>query len=138
MVRKLMLTLINTSVITINTNYMKIISLGLLTLMLTISCQKKEEVTTSSTTSTPTAVVNKEETVGYIAYNGKRASVTFKQNEKENTINILSTGRTFNLDYQKDTPTGKLYSRNGVDAETKGDSLYITSGKTIIELAKVK
>lgn len=115
---------------------MKNITLALLVAVTLGSCnntQNKDEHTSSTVNKQ-----NTEETFGYIAYNGKRASVTFKKNEKENTINILSNGKTFNLDYQKDTATGKLYSRNGVDAETKGDSLYIRSGNTTIELAKVK
>ena len=107
-----------------------------------VSIQKEERdsagIVQKSTMQKIDGKTTYEDTFGYIAYNGKRASVTFRKNEKENTINILSNGKTFNLDYQKDTPTGKLFSRNGIEAETKGDSLFIRSGEIIIELKRVK
>jgi len=74
----------------------------------------------------------KEETISYRASDGSRANVLLVTSSKENTMTIRANNQKFQLDKKSDTE----YERNGVKAEIKGDSLFITQDDMVIPLVK--
>lgn len=120
--------------------------------LLAISCDKKEGGNKSaiSTEELPTVETNiqtepsaldlnntqKEVVIGYKAVDGSRATATLVNSDKANTVLIKANNHMFQLDRKELTATGAKYDRNGVTAEIKGDSLYITQGDTVIELVR--
>lgn len=79
-----------------------------------------------------------EESSGYRSSEGSMAKVVLKKKKKYYTISISANTTTFVLDYISSNPDGEIFERNGIKAETKGDSLFIFSDGKIIELAKIK
>lgn len=105
------------------------------------SCSKSKEGNLNVLKTENTTEKNQqdfEESNGYIASDGSRAKVVLKKKKKDYTISISANNTTFVLDYTSSTPDGEIFERNGIKAETKGDSLFISSDGKIIELAKVK
>lgn len=100
----------------------------------TISCKKsverpKDAVSEDSLTK---AAATSEEVISYRASDGSRANVTLVSGPKENTMLIKANNSKFLLD--RKSPT--RYERNGIEAEIKGDSLFITQDNSIISLVK--
>lgn len=130
----------------------KIIFSAALVGLVAVSCSKKEEGNTSaiSTEELPTVETNiqtepsaldlnntqKEVIIGYKAVDGSRATATLTNTDKTNVILIKANNHMFQLDRKELTDTGAKYERNGVNAEIKGDSLFIMQGDTVIELVR--
>lgn len=105
------------------------------------SCSKSKEGNLNVLKTENTTENNQqdfEESNGYIASDGSRAKVVLEKKKKYYTISISANNTTFVLDYSSSTPNGEIFERNGIKAETKGDSLFISSDGKIIELAKIK
>lgn len=75
-----------------------------------------------------------EESFGYKASDGSRAKLTILDSEKEKTATIWANNHKFVLDKKADNH----YERNGIHAEIKGDSLFITQDNNVIPLVRVK
>lgn len=74
----------------------------------------------------------------YKTSDGSRAKATFSDNGKSKTITIEANNMKYVLDFVKATPTGELYERNSISAESSEDSLLISQGNNIIHLGKIK
>ena len=86
----------------------------------------------SSSTEINGKVTEKEETRTYKASNGNRANVVILNSEKEKTMTIRANGQKYVLDKKSETK----YERNSVNAEIKGDSLFIEQGDNVISLVR--
>lgn len=93
-------------------------------LLVLVSCAKKEKVMVLS--------------VPYKAKDGSRAKATFTSTENSRTVMIEANNQKYQLDYKSKTNVGDIFERNGMRAETKGDSLFISDDKQIISLVKDK
>ncbi len=125
-----------------------------------VSCKKSESKTTSESFSTTTEIVDDNGKINsvtttsmtkdingkktmmvsypYKANDGSRAKATFADNGKSNTIIIEANNQKYVLDFKKATPTGELYERNSISAESSEDSLLISQGNNVIHLGKIK
>ena len=74
----------------------------------------------------------------YKASDGSRAKATFINSGKAKTITIEANNMKYVLDFKKATPTGELYERNSISAESSEDSLLISQGNNVIHLGKIK
>ena len=103
--------------------------------VMTVSCKKSTERPKDVSSGDSLAAVSPgEEVISYKASDGSRANVTIVSGPKENTMLIKANNQKFQLD--RKSPT--VYERNGIEAEMKGDSLFITQDNTIISLVKDK
>ncbi len=134
--------------------------LGFATSLTLVSCKKNESKMSSEAYSTETTVVDdngkidsatttsaetdvdgsqsKSYSFPYKATDGSRAKATFTQENHSKTILIEANHNKFQLDFKNKTAKGELYERNGISAETKGDSLIIKQDQNEIPLVKVK
>lgn len=137
---------------------------GILLSLMTVSCKKNESgsksvisessssettvvdnngkidsVTNSSTETTVNGNQTIETSVAYKGLDGTRAKATFSSGKSGKTLVIVSANnQKYQLDFKSKTADGEHYERNGVSANTKGDSLIISQGNTEIPLVKVK
>lgn len=93
-----------------------------------IACNKSKESTTTSK--------KEEKMVVYMASDKSRAKVTFQKENEVETLLIESNNRKFQLDKKSDSSGIKIYERNGIKAEIKGDSLFIIQDSITIPLRK--
>jgi major membrane immunogen (membrane-anchored lipoprotein) len=125
-----------------------------------VSCKKNDTKMTSESYSTETTVTDENGKVDsvtttsmekeingkkitsvsypYKTSDGSRAKATFSDNGKSKTITIEANNMKYVLDFVKATPTGELYERNSISAESSEDSLLISQGNNIIHLGKIK
>ncbi|WP_300673415.1 hypothetical protein [Soonwooa sp.] len=99
---------------------------------------KVDSVTTSSSEQNVNGNQTQEVSVPYKGLDGTRAKATFTTDKSGKTIMIEANNNKFQLDLKSKSATGEHYERNGVSAVTKGDSLIISQGNTVIPLVKVK
>ncbi|MPS74570.1 MAG: hypothetical protein E2590_15665 [Chryseobacterium sp.] len=103
--------------------------------------EKDGKIDTVTTTSAEKEVNGKKTTsisYPYKASDGSRAKATFIDDGKAKTITIEANNMKYVLDFKKATPTGELYERNTISAESSEDSLLISQGNNVIHLAKVR
>ncbi|MGL6038580.1 MAG: hypothetical protein ACRC0E_06805 [Soonwooa sp.] len=94
---------------------------------------------TTTTEQTTNATQTIETSVAYKGLDGTRAKATFSSGKGGKTLVIESANnQKYQLDFKSKTADGEHYERNGVSANTKGDSLIISQGDTEIPLVKVK
>jgi hypothetical protein len=74
----------------------------------------------------------------YKTSDGSRAKATFIDNGKSKTITIEANDMKYVLDFKKATPTGEIYERNSISAESSEDSLLISQDNKVIHLGKIK
>lgn len=99
------------------------------------------KIDSTNMTSTETVVDGKkvqEVSIPYKASDGSRAKATFVTDNNGSTLLIEANNTKFQLDKKKQTATGVIYERNGISAEKKGDSLFITQDNKVIHLGEVK
>jgi hypothetical protein len=99
---------------------------------------KIDSATTTSMEKDVNGTVTKNYSFPYKAADGSRAKATFDDNGKSKTITIEANNMKYVLDFKKATPTGELYERNSISAESSEDSLLISQGNQVIHLGKVK
>ncbi len=96
----------------------------------------------SSTLSSSTRIVNgkkvQEVSIPYKASDGSRAKATYVTIDNLSTIIIEANNKKFELDKKSNTAAGAIYERNGITAEKKGDSLFITQDNNVIHLGEYK
>ena len=99
------------------------------------------KIDSATTTSMEKEVNGKKMTMvsyPYKATDGSRAKATFIDNDKGKTLTIEANNMKYVLDFKKATPTGELYERNSISAESSEDSLLISQGNNVVHLGKVK
>ncbi|WP_379967442.1 hypothetical protein [Epilithonimonas sp. UC225_85] len=74
----------------------------------------------------------------YKAEDGTRAKATFTNDGKSKTITIEANNMKYVLDFKRAIPTGEIYERNSISAESSEDSLLISQGNNVIHLGKIK
>ncbi|MCD9854296.1 hypothetical protein LUD75_06245 [Epilithonimonas sp. JDS] len=74
----------------------------------------------------------------YKAEDGSRAKATFTNDGKSKTITIEANNMKYVLDFKRAIPTGEIYERNSISAESSEDSLLISQGNQVIHLGKIK
>lgn len=99
----------------------------------------KVDTLTTSTEQISDGNQTMETSVAYKGLDGTRAKATFSSGKSGKTLVIESANsQKYQLDFKSKTAEGEHYERNGVSANTKGDSLIISQGDTEIPLVKVK
>lgn len=124
-------------------------------LALTVNCKKNTEgnkvlkqengysdsLTVDSTNTSGSNEVNndsQEVTERYVAVDGSSALVTFRNNDKENTISIRSNNKTISAPQKEAWAKGGVYGNFDINIVAKNDSITITQGDNIIYLKKAR
>lgn len=81
--------------------------------------------------------IKTEYTDRYVAEDGSSALVTFKNNEKENSISIRSNNKTISAPRKADQGEG-VYGNYDFQIVAKNDSVIITQGNNVIALKKAR
>lgn len=81
--------------------------------------------------------IKTEYTDRYVAEDGSSALVTFRNNEKENSISIRSNNKTISAPRKADQGEG-VYGNYDFQIVAKNDSVIITQGNNVIALKKAR
>ena len=81
--------------------------------------------------------IKTEYTDRYVAEDGSSALVTFKNNDKENTISIRSNNKTISAPRKGQKGEG-VYGNYDFEIVAKNDSVIITQGNNVIALKKAR